>query len=52
MAQQLVVLTTASFMIMDQKSLVQKKRVPLEAISGMTVTPYSDYIIVIHVTKV
>ncbi|XP_071478875.1 unconventional myosin-Ia-like [Diadema antillarum] len=49
--QQLVVLTTASFMVMDQKSLSQKNRVPLAAISGMTVTPYSDYIMVIHVTK-
>ncbi|XP_030856038.1 unconventional myosin-Ia [Strongylocentrotus purpuratus] len=48
---QLVVLTTASFMVMDQKTLAQKNRVPLAAISGMSVTPYSDNVLVIHVTK-
>ena len=47
-----MVLTTASFMMMDQKTLSVKNRVPLKDVTGFTVSPYSDYIVVVHVAKV
>ena len=52
MHSQLFVLTTASFMMMDQKTLILKSRIPLTDVAGFTVSPYSDGIVVILLKKV
>ncbi|XP_071788878.1 LOW QUALITY PROTEIN: unconventional myosin-Ia-like [Asterias amurensis] len=48
---QLFVLTTSSFMMMDQKTLLLKSRIPLADVAGFTVSPYSDGIVVILLKK-
>ena len=39
-------------MMMDQKTLLLKSRIPLADVAGFTVSPYSDGIVVILLKKV
>ncbi|XP_033098129.1 unconventional myosin-Ib-like isoform X2 [Anneissia japonica] len=47
----LLVLSSKSFLVMDQKSLLTKYRIPLTEITSITCSPYSDGVFVVHVTK-
>ncbi|XP_071942149.1 unconventional myosin-Ib-like isoform X2 [Antedon mediterranea] len=47
----LLVLSSKSFLIMDQKTLAIKYRIPLNEITRITCSPYSDGVFVVHVTK-
>ncbi|XP_022087036.1 unconventional myosin-Ib-like [Acanthaster planci] len=51
MHSQLFVLTTSSFLMMDQKTLALKSRVPLADVAGFTVSPYCDGFVVLHLKK-
>lgn len=50
--QMLFLVTPTSILLMDQKTLESRSQIALSDIKGITVSPYSDYFIILHVKKV
>ncbi|XP_071825840.1 unconventional myosin-Ib-like isoform X2 [Apostichopus japonicus] len=49
--QMLFLVTPTSILLMDQKTLESRSQIALSDIKGITVSPYSDYFIILHVKK-
>ena len=52
MVPQLFVLSSNSILVLDQRTLVIKYRIPISEIEAMSLSPYSDRIVVFHLKKV
>ena len=52
MIPQLLVLSTNAMLVLDQRTLVIKYRIPVVEVEAMSLSPYSDRIGVFHLKKV
>ena len=52
MVPQLFVISTNAVLVMDQRTLVIKYRIPISEIEQMSLSPYNDKIVVFHLKKV
>ncbi len=48
----ILVLSTKSLMVIDQRTLVIKYRIPVAEIEALSLSPYNDRLIVFHLRKV
>ena len=52
MIPQLLVLSTNAMLVLDQRTLVIKYRIPVVEVEAMSLSPYADRIAVFHLKKV
>ena len=51
MVQLLLVMSTESILLLENRSLIIKYRIPFEQIRGIALSPYSDKLVVFHLQK-
>jgi myosin-1 len=52
MVPQLLVLSTNALLVLDQRTLVIKYRIPTTEVDSMSLSPYRDKLVVFHLKKV
>ncbi|XP_013388317.1 unconventional myosin-Ia-like [Lingula anatina] len=51
MASKLLVVSTSALLVVDQRSLAVKYRIPVNMIEKLSLSPFSDTLVVVHVKK-
>ena len=52
MVPQLLVLSTNALLVLDQRTLVIKYRIPTSEVEAMSLSPYNDKLVIFHLKKV
>ena len=51
MVHLVLVLSTNALLVLDQRTLVVKYRIPISEVEAMSLSPYNDRIVVFHLRK-